>query len=222
MAISFWLVTSKAKNFAATVFLPYLFAGAPVFRLQSGDSNYIIVYNPSTGVDIYEMPGLPDSLPVQTFPFLRSLRKLSLVASAKDGEITVHGEPDGRMNVFSQRTGLRIAALQVDSPFSFKQTISARVIEDRTILAAGCMINGQVTVKLWENAPPAPAPPAPPLAPTTVPVHISVITRVMGALRVILFGALSILLLFSGVAAGTALFLALTQKYAGSIFRYPL
>ena len=88
------------------------------------------MYNPSTGVDIYEMPGLPDSLPVQTFPFLRSLRKLSLVASAKDGEITVHGEPDGRMNVFSQRTGLRIAALQVDSPLSFKQTISVMLFLD--------------------------------------------------------------------------------------------
>ncbi|KAJ2911732.1 hypothetical protein MD484_g8682, partial [Candolleomyces efflorescens] len=118
----------------------------------AGDDKYLIVYNLSTGIDLYEMPVVPGAGPSQSFPMGSNLHKLSLVGSAREGEIIVCGGPDGRMAVVNQSTGRRVASLPVGSTSTFLQVVAARTIEDRTILAAGCKVDGQITIKVWECA----------------------------------------------------------------------
>ncbi|KAF6746040.1 hypothetical protein DFP72DRAFT_855685 [Ephemerocybe angulata] len=119
----------------------------------AGDDRHLIIYNLATGVDLYELPVLPGSSPSQSFPFGASLHTISLVASAKQGEIIVCGGPGGRMNVFNQTTGQRIATLPVGPSSEFIQVVAvqkARTIGSRTVLAAGCKSDKQITVKVWE------------------------------------------------------------------------
>lgn len=88
------------------------------------NGEFLLVYNLSTGIDLYGTPILPGDDPLQSFPFSTALRRISAVAVTRNDEVFVSGGPDGQMNVFDQRSGLRVACLPVGPASTFIQAVS--------------------------------------------------------------------------------------------------